>query len=76
MRTDSVISTSRRWGGRPVSASACFTTSTISRPFLNWRGERFTATFTSAGQLAASAQAARMPTAPMGTMSPVASAMG
>ena len=72
-RPDSVISSSSRSGRSPDATSAVCTVSTRSR-FLNWTGERFTATLMSSGQFSASKQAVCRTHSPIATIIPVSSA--
>ena len=73
--TVSVISISSRAGVRPEFFSAERMTSNSSA-CLNWTGDTLTATFISAGQRIASAQARRITHSPSGMISPVSSARG
>ncbi|MNI76437.1 hypothetical protein D3C73_1326670 [compost metagenome] len=73
--TDSVISSSRRWGARPESARASATVWT-RLAFLNCTGDRLTDTVCSLSQLAASWHARFSARVPSSWISPVSSAMG
>ena len=72
--TNSVISISSRSGARPLVESDLRIVSG-SEPRRNWIGETLTATRMSHGHRAACSQASRMTHAPIGTISPVSSAM-
>ena len=71
----SVISSSSRSGGSPVSANTRITMPGKS-VLRNCTSDRLTATLTSAGQVAASVQAARNTQSPICVIKPVSSASG
>jgi hypothetical protein len=74
-KIDSVISISSRPARARCRPSACRIVS-CSPPRWNWTGETLTATRTCSGQRAAWRQASRITQAPIGTISPVSSAIG
>ena len=74
-RTDSVISSSSRCGGRPLATSAARTLSHQCSS-LNCNGDRLTATLTSPGQVAASMQDCRSTHSPIAVIRPDNSAIG
>ncbi|MNT53943.1 hypothetical protein D3C72_1910660 [compost metagenome] len=73
--TDSVISSSSRWAGRPDLTRADSTSDT-SAPLVNWLADRLTATVSWLSHRIASAQASSSVKAPSSWISPVSSAMG